>query len=236
MRIAVCDDLPEALLEMKDLLACIPETEADYYTQISEFFEEIKDGVHYDAVLMDLDWKKEKTGIDFAEELLNQSPDTKIIYVTAYTLDYVEDIFLQTSNLSGFLMKPVKLEQLKRNLEKVQKQNQMTDGKLMIQYKGNTYIISNNDILYLESHLHKSQIVTSEHVYECTERLESLAERLSENFLMCHKSFVVNMDHVHEFGSKGILLDNGELIPVSKKRYHEAKERFFTYMAGTISG
>ena len=38
--------------------------------------------------------------------------------MTAYAADYIEDIFLNQVNLCGFLMKPVKLEQLERNLEK----------------------------------------------------------------------------------------------------------------------
>ena len=231
MKVAVCDDLPGVLEEVKKVMEQIDFVkEADYYSNIGMFYSELKQGVTYDAVLLDIDWKEQKTGIDFAEELLSLCPDMRIIYITAYTLEYVEDIFLKTSNLSGFLMKPLKLEQLIKLLEKVRRENKNTEGKLVIRYKGNLYAISHKDIIYLESQLHKVHVILKNSVYECTEKLEIIKGRLSDKFLVCHKSYIVNMDYIQEFSSEGVLLNTGQTIQVSKKRYGEAKKYFFAYL------
>ena len=231
MRIAVCDDLPSVLEEIRQVMEQIEFVkETDYYSDMEMFFSELKQGTSYDAVLLDIDWNGQKMGIDYAEELYNLRPDIRIVYITVYTREYIEDIFLQTSNLSGFLVKPLRTERLRKLLEKIWQEIRNKDGKLVIRYKGNLYAIPHSDIVYLESRLHKVYVVLKKNVYECTERLEIIKGRLDENFLMCHKSYIVNMEYVLELGRGGVLLNTGQKIPISKKRYGDVKRRFFAYI------
>ena len=235
MRVAVCDDLKEILDEIKQLLEKISFVKTvDVFSDINLFYEELKDGTKYDVVLMDIDWKKDKTGIDFSQELVTISPYTQIIYVTAYTLDYVEDAVLKTNNLCGFVMKPVKIEVLQKSLEKVRKQREQRDGKLVIKYKSNVHVIPYEMIYYLESDRHKVSVKVGDQEYQCTEKLETLKSQLGEQFLDCHKSFLVNMDKIAEIRKMELELVSGDIIPISKKKYGEAKARFFEYMAERI--
>lgn len=232
MNIAVCDDLKEALLDTKNVLEQIPYVKKiDLYSDIEFLFDEIQEGTHYDAVLMDIDWKKDRTGIDFAADLQKYSPYTKIIYVTAYTLDYVEDVFLKSSNISGFLMKPVRLERLEKNLEKILREREDTEGKLVVKHKGSIKAIPFRDIVYLESKLHKVNIYVKDRIYECTERLDMINERLDKQFLRCHKSYIVNMHHIREIQGMEIILENNIVIPISKVRHSNVKSGFFEYMS-----
>lgn len=232
MKVAICDDQKESLKEIKKLLEDIRYVNViDSYSDIETFFKEIRANAAYDAVLMDIDWKSSKTGIDFSEELLKHCPYTKIIYVTAYTMDYVEEALLKTANLSGFLMKPVKLELLEKNLKKIRKNREETDGKLVIKYKSNVAVIPYHDIYYVESQLHKQSVRLQDKEYQCSEIFSQLKKRLGKQFLECHRSYIVNMEHIAEFTSTEIILTNGEKIPISKKRYGETKNRFFEYMS-----
>jgi len=235
MKIAVCDDIPVVLDEIKQQMHELGYNKnVDYYSCIETLYEEINNGEQYDAILMDIDWKKEKTGIDFAEELQSLCPNAQIIFITAYTMAYVEDIFFKNSNLSGFLTKPLKTEQLKKSLEKVNCRRKRTEGKLLIRHKGSLYAILYEDIIHLESQLHKTYIVTKNNIYECTEKLDLIKERLDERFLTCHKSYVVNMDFVQELNSGVITLINDKTIPISKNRFSHVKECFFNYMFDKI--
>ena len=235
MKVAVCDDLRECLVQMENLLYQISYIEqVDTYSNISLFFEDLKNGKVYDAVFMDIDWEQDKTGIDFAEKLLKYSPNSQIVYITAYTMDYVEDIFLTASNLSGFLMKPVKLEQLEKNLEKIQRRQQSNQGNLLVKQKGAMIAIPQKDIIYLESQLHKVNIVLKDATYQCNEQLSAMQKRLSEQFLVIHKSYLVNMDCIRELKNGEVLLNNDKILSVSKTKASEAKKRFFEYMSGRI--
>lgn len=62
------------------------------------------------------------------------------------------------------------------------------------------------------------------------ERLDSVKKRLNEQFLACHKSYVINMEHILEFRNMEVELSGGNCVPVSKSRYKESKSRFFTYL------
>ena len=232
MRVAVCDDLKENLLELECYLKQISFVKhISLFSDMELFYREVKEGEVYDAVLMDFEWKNNKNGIDFAEEIYDLCPYSKIIYVTAYSQEYVEEALIRTPNLSGLLIKPVKQEVLVKNLEKIEKNKEDTEGKLVVRFKGSISVIPYNDICYIESQLHKSNIVSKNKEYQCTERLSHLKERLNEQFLECHKSYLVNMEHISEFSNNEICLDCGKTVPVSKKRYSEAKTRFFEYIS-----
>lgn len=235
MKIAVCDDQKEVLEQLDGMLRQIPFVKKVHFYSDLEIFLSIPDEeMDYDAVLMDIDWKSDRTGLDVAEELLRRSPSTKVIYITAYTMEYVEDIFLKLSNLSGFLMKPIKAERLEKNLEKVKDQKACTEGKLVIRSRGSTIAVPFCDIIYLENRLHRVHIILAEKEYQCYERLEQLKKRLNGQFLTCHKSYVVNMEQILEFRNSEIEMTHGTCIPVSKTRYKEARERFFAYLSGRL--
>ena len=235
LTVAVCDDLKESLIQISNLLEEISYVKKiDTFSDINLFYEELKNGKYYDVIFMDIDWKQEKTGIDFAAELQKHSSNSLIIYVTAYTMEYVEDVFLQASNLSGFLMKPVKKEQLERNLEKIRRRQQDIEGKLLVRQKGAMIAIPLKEILYLESKLHKVNIMLKDESYLCNEQLSSVKKRLNEQFLEIHKSYLVNMEYIQELKNGEVVLTNGIVLSVSKTRASEAKKRFFEYMSRRI--
>lgn len=235
MKVAVCDDIKEVLKEIELLLKDIPFVKKiDVFSDIELLYAEIREGGKYDVILMDIDWKEEQTGIEYASKLFELNPCTKIIYMTAYTVDYIEDAVLKTKNLSGFLVKPVKKDVLEKILVKIKRQAEEVEGKLVVKYKSNVTVISFSDIYYLESNLHKVNIKLNDQEYQCTERLTVLKNRLGNQFIECHKSYLVNMEHISEFRSSELVLENGEIIPVSKKRYGETKARFFEYMANRL--
>lgn len=232
MRIAVCDDQPEVLEQLKSMLEQMEFVEKVHvYSDMEVFLSVLDKAAYYNAVLMDIDWKADRTGIDLAKELQKRSPATKIIYITAYAMEYIEDIFLKPSNLSGFLLKPVRAEQLEKNLRKIQRQQEQTEGKLIITSRGNIIAVSFRDIIYLENQLHRVRVVLSDREYWCYERLDSVKKRLNEQFLACHKSYVVNMEHILEFRNMEVELSGGNRVPVSRSRYKESKSRFFTYLS-----
>lgn len=224
MNVAVCDPLQESLDSLKDLLlqmSCIKEVEL--YSNVKFFFEDLKEGSYYDVVLMGLNWEDEKNGIDYAQEIYEYNSHTKVVFMTYYTEEYIEHVVLKSSNMSGFLVKPVKIEMLEKVFDKICQQNKNTDGKLVIRHKGNVSVVLMTDIVYMESRLHKVNIILDKSIYQCNERLEQMLERVDDSFIQCHKSYVVNTKHISSYKRYEIILDTGTVIPISKKRYPDVK-------------
>ena len=231
MYIALCDDNQLFLREMRTLLAQISAVEnVAAFSSLSLFFESIRDGAEYDAVLMDIDWKSGTTGIDVAQELYEMAPRTKIIYVTGYTDRFVQQIFLRPANLSGFLTKPVDKGLLEANLAKLLEEKEETGRELVIQVNGAAITLPLAEILYIESSGHTVTICTKKEEIRTYEKLKDLLAKLPEEFYQCHKSFIINMRQIRRLQYDVAILKNGSSVPVSRSRHAGTKEAYFALM------
>ena len=62
-------------------------------------------------------------------------------------------------------------------------------------------------------------------------RLDDLCEQLKdyEQFVRCHRSYLINMDYVQNISSKTITMTDGIQIPIPHGKYSELKDKFFDY-------
>ncbi len=70
------------------------------------------------------------------------------------------------------------------------------------------------------SSAHKIKIFTKEGAYEQSGSLKEMAVQLNEQFLLCHKSWIVNTAHIRQFDKKRriLILSDGMECPVSFRR------------------
>lgn len=188
----------------------------------------------YDVVIMDIEWNGEERGIHFAEMLKAQSPLTEVIYLTGYTQKYVQQVFFHPSNLCGFLMKPLEMEMLEKSLKKVEKkQDEKKHFRFIFQHKGITYSVDYGSILYVESRGRKLYIHTQKETIICFQKLNEAEKAFPQQFVRCHQSYLVNMDMICKIDkSHTVLLENEEILPISKLRYKQTRERFYQYLQG----
>lgn len=232
MQIAVCDDNKRFLEEIEAQLAALPMVaNISTFSNFDTFLFSVDEGKQYDAILMDIEWNRERSGMEIAEELYKLCPESKIIFVTGHSDRFSQQIFLHKSNLSGFLTKPVDTELLRANLQKVA--DALPFGEqpaLVLRQRGAPVSIPCREIFYIESSGHTIEVHTAGDTVTAYERLESVLNMLPAGFSQCHKSYIVNMAQIRRFESSDILLKNGEQIPVSRARYAQTKEAYFSYM------
>lgn len=235
MQLAICDNDHVFLAHFRAQVESLGlARRIDCFSALDAFLYAMEDGAQYDAVLMDIDWQQDATGMDIAEQLDQRAPSTRIIYVTGYNDRFSQRIFLQKSNLSGYLVKPVDSALLRANLEKAADAAQRQDEPaLTVSVSGNPVSIPCREILYLESLAHTVRIHTQKEVVTVYEKLDKLAPLLPAGFLRCHKSFLVNMRRIRRFQAQDVLLDTGAAIPLSRSRSAEAKAEYFRYMGKT---
>ncbi|MCL2839378.1 MAG: LytTR family DNA-binding domain-containing protein [Defluviitaleaceae bacterium] len=239
MRIAICDDQQHGLEHTLTKIRTVSlQSEIAIFLKISDLFQQIKEGVKFDAVLMDIEWDGEdRSGIDFASELYSLSPKTKIIFVTGYPERYSQQIFLKNTNLRGFIAKPIDADILLKNLEKLKDEMLLEENrKLILKFNGVIKGVDSDDILYLESKLHTVTVYTTDGEHLCYEKLSDLAKRLPRQFVTTHKSFLVNMDKIQRIERERIVLGKNIEIPVSKARYNEVREHYFRYIGSNMWG
>ncbi|GEM_PF-1255556 len=132
----------------------------------------------------------------------------------------------------------LKLDELTQKdlTEYYQKNNNKDSESSVLKIKvGNSYkIISIDDIDWIEADDYCVNIhcKNNEATYSMRSTLKALEGSLPENFLRVHRSAIVNMNHVHEFQTKGtglVKLKSGDEVSVSKSKLKTINE---FYQAG----
>jgi two-component system response regulator LytT len=91
------------------------------------------------------------------------------------------------------------------------------------------------DIVYIEIQSHYLQLT----LYQSTDkpeiraRLRDFAAALPQSlFCQCHRSYIVNLDHIRRFTRDSLTLSNHDTIPVSQTFVSMLKKRYDWYYTG----
>lgn len=232
MRIAVCMEQAELCGYVKQLLetwyagaVCIhsyagaQELEADYCAGRARNVA--------DVLLMDIDLDG-TSGIDVIARIQERFSQLKVIFISAH-LEYAEEIFRVNPN--NFLIKPIEPDRLFAAVERARKQIEQEDREcFVITVKGNAFKIRINDILYLESEKRTVILHGRYESYIIYKKLDDVQAELPDYFLRCHQSYLVNMNEIRSLKPLRLELYHGEVIPVSRPKYRETKERFLSFL------
>ena len=215
----------------EDSLLCgynvIPCTTPEELIKLAEIRPEI--------VLMDIDLNNENNGIDMAETLYSISRSTQIIYVTAYTDKFIQDVFLRQANVCGFLNKPIQSNYLRKMILKAEKR-EAENRTVTLSSKNEIFTLSESDIIYIESNKRRLYFHTYEKKYEIYGSISEYLGKLSNSFFVTHQSFAVNKRYVMGMKRKELVLTGGTVIPISRSRLKEIKELLMNDAAAETGG
>jgi Response regulator of the LytR/AlgR family len=227
MNIAFCDDDLSYVSIFDDYVYQSGRftSQLDYYKYISgiDFLKDFyKKGPHYfDVIFLDIEMEG-ANGIEIAREIRKQNDNVIIIYITSHT-EFVFDSF-EVAPLR-FLVKPIDFLQFKEVLLLAYNKIRNDQKFIYITVDRNTLRLFYNEIYYIESHKRLLFFSTIDKTYKSYGKLEDYISKLYQNDFICvHKSFLVNYNHVTEFGGNCLKLSNDIVIPISKNKKQYAKE------------
>lgn len=227
MRIIICDDeskyrqlLHEKILQ--DSFACDYDVEISEYEGGDSLLAALENGVSADVYFLDIQMENgTDDGIRVAKELRKKGDKGLIVYVTSF-IDYVQTGY--EVKAFRYLLKRQIQERLTRVLADVRGELFREDA-FCFQTKGETIRVNRREILYFESDKRQLQLVTESETYLFYGKLEEAEGKLGEGFLRCHRSFLVNMEHIRKHSVEEIVLQNGKVIPVSRSYAKEVKRK-----------
>ena len=100
----------------------------------------------------------------------------------------------------------------------------------VVSLKGNIFKVKLSDILYFESEKRTVILHTNQGKWTIYKKLDDVQSALPAFFLRCHQSYLVNMNEIKSMKALRLELNNGCLIPVSRPKYRETKERFLQFL------
>lgn len=158
------------------------------------------------------------TGIECARIIQDIDPATIIVFATAHAA-YMSDAFELYA--FDYLVKPFKVERVIKTLDRardrlsavleppvltpVPPKKKTIDGRLMLHHRGGVSFLDLKDILLVQREERATVLYTvGEGRYVTADTLAEMEERLqSDIFFRCHKSYIINLNHVKDITPYG---------------------------------
>lgn len=167
-------------------------------------------------------------GINLAKYVKELNPGIQIIFISAY-IHYFEDVY--SVDHVWFLPKPINHEKFHKAIHRAVTKSIENENKFVVVTNRNSvYKVNLNDIEYIESVLREIKIHTKDTVYTKYAKLDGFVKSLDSRFLICHKSFAVNMDKIIKLGKSSFILKSEVEVPISQLKYSFAKAKFIDYI------
>lgn len=104
-------------------------------------------------------------------------------------------------------------------------------SKLVIYKKQGIYILSLDDIVYMEKALRKIIVYSMDASIEFYGKFADIAQYLDRRFMSCHRSYMINMDKIVVMSGNRIFFENNENIILGKNTYGRARKLLKEYLA-----
>ena len=216
--------------------------EADNGEELMRLFEKHQPQV----VFLDVEMPG-KTGVECARIIQDTDPRAIIIFATAHDT-YMSEAFEVYA--FDYLVKPFKVERVMKTLEKARDriirrnealmppinlpQKKKTAERLMLHHKEGVSFISMQDIVLVQREDRATVLYTvGDGRYVTGESLLETEERLDKKlFFRCHKSYIINLNHIRDITPYGrwtyVVRLNGTVHDalITHEKYEELEKMF----------
>ena len=180
-----------------------------------------------DLLFMRLDSAQRWDGVDLVRALVPKDSQTRVIYVggghearrRVYLTDHV-----------WHLLEPCSRIELAEAMERAAEVIDLNRERAIALRTGHGDIVVNpRDVTYVESNLRVLGVHEHNRVVETYGSLAAISSLLPHRFVRCHKSYLVNLEHVIGMDERTLRLDSGENVPVSQRRYAATREALYEH-------
>lgn len=227
IRIAICEDEKEQQELLKNYIEKIFEKlyikySLDIFNSGEELLEKYSKDI--DLILLDIQLG-EINGMDTARKIRVLDNNVEIIFITSLVEYALEGYKVRAYR---YLVKPVKYEDIKENIINCIKEVEIKNKYIIIKKQGHQIKLDINEITYIEVQKETITIHTLNGVYKINGTMNNIEKEIDcSRFFRCHKSFLVNLEHIKIIKQYIAILENNEEVPVSRYRFKETKDKFF---------
>lgn len=233
LTIAVCDDEHD---QRRNLIGILSKAEAPMhiseYASGEELLAAVRCGRSANIYFLDV-FMGVADGVEVAREIRELDKNCAIVFATN-SRDHAVDGY--GVHALQYLLKPLDEKNVTGALAlALEHLSSRKDRFISLTNKQGVYRIRYADILYVESKARVATIYTRQKEALCFYmRLDDLDRQLDDGrFYRCHKSFMVNLDHVYAVSKGAMIMAGGSNIPVSVK-ISEARSCFASHLANRI--
>ena len=220
MKIAICDNEPSTLDFVSSVIEDIAfaqnmDIKYEAFLSYESLMRQIGE---FDLFI--IDYKMPGiNGMEFAKKVYSEFGTGKgLIFITAYPEIVYEAFEVRAYR---FLVKPLSKEKIIEAVNEYIK-DLASSKKLTIRIDDEFNILNTEDIYYMEAARKYTYIYLKDDCIKCRRTITSFENELSDyGFFRIHRSYLVNINKVKKFDSRICILEKGEKIFISQKKYDE---------------
>lgn len=236
MRIGICDDEKDAVLAAEKIIKSMKlpgqQIALISFKNSDSIVEDIL-AERLDAMLLDIDMPG-KSGIEIGDAIAAKNQELNLIFLTNRADMVFRAIYCHPYR---FIRKSHMETELPEALESVVQKLANEQFLFEFQNKNESLKVKIKDILYIDSDRHYIQIHEEDKVHRVRRKLSAYEERLKEyGFIRIHVGYLVNVRFICRMTADSAELDNGKILPVSKKYSESAREGYNIGMERFVNG
>ena len=199
LNFAICDDNLNILDKLEKMLDVIFiknnfEASVSFKSDSTEAMLDYVRSNKIDVIMLDINLKSNKSGLDLANEIRKINKDVYIIFTTGH-LEYA--MLAYKYKTFDYIAKPITYERLEETIKRLFEDiNGLPKKYLKIDNK-NT-IIDQAEIQYIKRDGMKLVFHTPSRDYDTYSSFNKFQNRLPENYQRCHKSCIANLDQIKD--------------------------------------
>ena len=228
--IAICDDLPEARTTLAGMVQDGLKqhgrsAQLHFFSSGKELLNAFRPG-RFHILFLDI-YLPGLSGLDTARAIRAKDSEVCIIFATTSEDHGLESYDVQAAD---YLVKPFRAEEVSSALDWCLTHLPDALRCLTVSSNWEPVELPHPSIRYIEVLGHQSYIHTLDKTVVTRRGLDDLEEAIgSGDFLRCHRSYLVNMNHVSGLEGSDFRMDDGSLVPIRSAELPKLRSLFIDW-------
>ncbi|MBU3874287.1 LytTR family DNA-binding domain-containing protein [Faecalicatena sp. AGMB00832] len=228
-QIAICDDEKitcEKIRKCLDRFCELTDAEISIETFFlgNDFVERLEEK-KFDIVFLDIELP-DLSGVEIGRHIraVCQNQKLQIVYISSKT-HYALDLFKMRP--LDFLVKPIGYEAVERVMKVFLEL--LGSGQEIFEYQSGQsfYRVPHEEILYFVSEGRQIRLIPvgKGDFPMFYGKMEQVLKQLDQDFLMIHKSFLINMRYIKQYNYESVVMVNGDELNISRPHRKEVRSK-----------
>lgn len=193
---------------------------------------DLRNGKHWELYFLDIEMP-EMDGFEVAGKIREEAPEAYLIFLTSH-----DELAIEGYHFKAFAYIPKSL--LEKEINSVL---QRFWAKYQSEYSKVYPIVTNtrfeqlecDDIIYLYREKNNTVFVLKDREVRIRKALKAVFDELaSEGFMFTERGYVVNIEHIVRLVKKGIIVSNGEEVPIGRTYEMKVKKAILHFWKDRI--
>lgn len=160
------------------------------------------------VLLLDIELKSKLTGIEIANIIRKKNKNLYLIFTTGH-LEY--GLIAYQCKTFDYLSKPITLERLESTIFRLF-EDISSKPKNFLKIENKNTVINLDSVKYIQKDGMKLTFYTDNREYKIYSSFKKISESLPDNFIRCHKSYIINVDKITNIQTNAnlVLFEHGK--------------------------